>query len=167
MSESESVPSPQELLVRFSKLRDYTKSFLAGRVDDNEEAIEELRHRLAELEDTVSQQQTRLDNISGLAEDERSMPSKRALDLQDAMIKAAQQSSAEKGVTWWKEDVKNALATLGHEGLHKPDYYDAMADVAEYQGFAETTKTVTKDGRTWDAKAVRVTLSELPGGDSR
>jgi hypothetical protein len=83
------------------------------------------------------------------------------------MINAAQQSSADKGVTWWKEDVKNALATLGHENLHKPDYYDAMADVAEYQGFAETTKTVTKDGRTWDAKAVRVTLSELPGGDSR
>lgn len=167
MSESESALSAQDILVRFNKLRDYTKSFLAGRVDDNEAAIDELRERVADLEATVDEQQTRLDNISGLAEDERSTPAKRAMDLQDAMIKAAQQSSAEKGVTWWKGDIENALATLGHENLHKPDYYDAMADVAEYQGFEETTKTVTKDGRTWDAKAVRVTLADLPGGDSR
>jgi hypothetical protein len=166
MSESESAPSAHDLLVRFNKLRDYVKSFLAGRVDDNEEAIEDLQDRVADVETDLAEAQQRLDALGGLAKHERSTPDKRALDLKDAMIKAAQEADAD-GVTWWKDDVRDSLAGRGHSGLHKPDLYDAMDSVADEAGFEETTKHVTKDGRTYDARAVRVKLHELPGGDSR
>lgn len=171
MSADEDAASEQgvvhQLKMRVSDLDDYAKEFLASRISSNEDEIDALHDRIDELEATVEHLDSEMESFIGVSENQRSTPEKRAADLRQAMIRAARNTSAEKGVKWWKDNVAEHLAAVGHKDLHKPDYYDAMEDAAEADGFEETTKTVTKDGRTWDAKAIRVTLSELPGGDSR
>lgn len=171
MSESESKPSPHDLLIKVNKLHDYTKSFLADRVEANQEATEDNAAEIADLQRRVAELEERMDTFAGIGADERSTPAKRAADLRDAMLKAAQSSAAD-GVTWWKDEVQDHLAALGHEDLHKPDIYDAMETAAEHEGFAETNKRVTKEtatgkNRTFDARAIRVELDNLPGGDPR
>lgn len=170
MSGSESA-KPEDLRMRTAKLWDYVKGYLVSRVDDNEAAIESLEARVGVVEEDLADTRQRLDALGGLAEDERSTPAQRKLDLQDAMIKAAQESDA-GAVRWWKDDVRDALAGRGHENLHKPELYTAMNAVAEEVGFEETTKRVTKETaggheRTYEVDAIRVDTDDLPGGASR
>lgn len=163
-------PSIVRVFRRLNSLDDFVRDLLAGRLDRQEAAHEDLVERVAELEATQRGLESRLNSIAGLADDQRSTPEKRTVDLREAMIRAAEARSDANGVTWWWQEVREHLVTLGHEEFSKPTYYTTIEDAAEADGFEETTKPVTYDsGEKRENKAIRVKLDELPaqGGEGR
>lgn len=142
---------------------DWRDFFTDTRLPMTEGKVEDATDRVDELEAQVNELNQRMESFIGLAEDERSTPAKRAADLRDAMIRASENSSSiSGGVKWWKDEVAEHLATIGHEGLHKPDLYDAMEDAATADGFAMTTKHVRTNGRQMKVKAIRLDPDDLP-----
>lgn len=165
-SSTDSPNSPDDLRVRIGKIEDYSKHFLADQLEEVLGQQEEDQERIADLEAEVASMKETIQTLAG-PNSNRSPPEKRADDLRMAMVRAAKEDDL-KEVRWWKDEVKNALIAQNHTGLNKPDYYDAMERAAEHDGFGMSTKPVTKDGRTWEAKSVKVVLDDVPGnGGSR
>lgn len=165
MSETEDV---ERLRNRLSRLEDWKEHVL-------EPKLEEKNRQIADLEETVADQQrrlaaleTELEAILGVEEGEDSTPEDRAQDLRGAMIRSLQNSGSDRGgITWWWKEVRDHLSTLGHDGFSKPTYYAAMEDAAAGgKGFDETKKVVVEDGRTKTVKAIRLKVADLPGEPS-
>ncbi|MCG1002891.1 MULTISPECIES: hypothetical protein [Halobacterium] len=134
----------------------YVKEHVIPRLDELEDALDEKNERINDLEATVASLEHKLETLDGLAEDEQSTPQKRAVDLARAMIRQAEQKPDGRVAKYYKE-VKETLATLGHDNVHDPQAYTAMDDVQEATGFGEMT--TTREGREVDA--VYVNLAEL------
>ena len=152
----------QRLRNRVTRVEDHSRNFLAGRVDELEETLTEERTIRQQLEARVGDLEQQLAVFRGLAEDQRSTPEKRKLDLMAVMIDRAQEKhkadSDVKGVSLHYDEVWDALIDLGHENLHKPQIYRVMEDAAKEDGFEETKKR--KGGK--DIRAIRVDLDALP-----
>jgi len=126
-------------------------------VNQNSEEIEALRAQVDQLD-------AKYESLAGLADGENSTKAKRAADLRQALIRAAESADdGTKGRKWWWREVRDNLATLGHGGFSKPTYHDAMEHAAKAEGFDMDTKIVqTQPGREQEVKAIRVTLDDLP-----
>lgn len=170
MSEASQTDDQQSLRMQLRDVEDFAKSFLRSRLEALREDHDELEARVDDLEDEVERLRAWRENVTGVADDQESTPDKRALDLREAMIRQARQTSAD-GATWWWQQVQENLISLGHGGFKKPTYYAAMEDAAEADGFDITTKTVTipQGDRTVtkDVKAVRVKLEKLPANGAQ
>lgn len=167
MSESEPTPHPRhtqdvdDLDARLDVLegwQDMVNNVLMPRVDELEDALEQRNDRIQSLEDRVHDLEAQLEMLDGLADSQASTPQKRAADLARAMVRQAQETADGRVSRYYKE-VKQDLATLGHESIHDPQAYSAMDAVAEMTGFGKMT--TTRDGQ--DVEAVYVNLDELDG----
>jgi len=64
---------------------------------------------------------------------------------------------------WWRE-VRDTFEDLGHGTVSKPDCYKAIDDVADRDGFGETTKVSPDSGQR--VTAVMVELDALNAAES-
>lgn len=164
MSESEAPSGPNDadldtIRARLDVLegwQDHVQDHVLPRIDDLEAQLAEKDDHIRTLENRVMELEAQLEMLDGLAEDQQSTPTKRAVDLARAMVRQAGQSSDGRVARYYKE-VKQDLATLGHDDIHDPQAYQAMEDVAGIDGFG--TMTVIRDDR--DVEAVYVNLGEL------
>jgi hypothetical protein len=158
----------QPLRMKLRDVEDFAKQFLRSRLDALRDDHDDLESRVDELEAEIEQLRAWRENVTGVADDRDSDPEKRVLDLREAMIRTARESDRD-GVTWWWQQVRDNLTTLGHEGFSRPTYHQSMKDAADAQGFSLTQKTVAIDrgNRTAmeDVTAVRVNLTKLPAND--
>jgi TolA-binding protein len=138
--------------------QNWVQEHLAPRVEELEDELADRESRIDELEARVDDLETQLEMLDGLADDQSSTPQKRAVDLARAMIRQAK-TRADGRITKYYKEVKEDLATLGHEDLHDPQAFTAMEDVAEATGFGMTQ--VNRDGK--QVKAVGLNLDELEG----
>lgn len=170
MAEATPGDEQQSLRMQLRDIEDFAKTFLRSRLSALRDDHDDLAQRVDELESEVESLRAWRENVTGVADDQESTPEKRALDLREAMIRQARQTSAD-GVTWWWQQVEENLISLGHGGFKKPTYYAAMEDAAEADGFDITTKTVSiQQGErtiTKEVKAVRVKLENLPANDAQ
>jgi len=162
----EMVEDLQSTVEDLQAFHDWYMNHEKGRVDDLEQELAEERAARQSLEQTVSEQGTRLETIVGVGEDEQSNPEKRIADLRDALIRQAQANTNRQEASMHTGEVKKLFASLGHTGKNGKVYsqwrQDAMEDAAEAEGFRMDTKQ--KDGR--EVKAVVVNLDALPGHEA-
>lgn len=138
--------------------QDMVSNHVMPRIDDLEEQLDDRDTTIEELQDRIRALEAQLEVLGGLADTQQTTPEKRAVDLAVGMIRRAENRSDRRIALYYKE-VKDLLTDYGHEGLHDPQAFGAMEDVADCQGFGEIQ--VQRDGRT--VKAVGVNLDELPG----
>jgi hypothetical protein len=154
--------------MKLRDVEDFAKQFLRSRIEALRADHDDLEDRVDELEAEIKQLRAWRENVTGVADDRDSTPQKRVVDLREAMIRTARQSDRD-GVTWWWQQVRDTLTTLGHDGYSRPTYHQAMTDAADADGFALTEKTVAinRGNRTAkeDVTAVRVNLEKLPASD--
>lgn len=153
----EPTPDVNELAARLDDVQAYQENIVRGhitdRLDDLEATINERDDHIDQLESRIDTLEQKLETLAGLAEDETGTPQKRAVDLAVAMVRQAR-NRADGRVALTYKDVKDTLASMGHESLHDPQLYTAMDDVAVADGFSETN--VTRDGTTMQAVAANI-----------
>jgi cob(I)alamin adenosyltransferase len=153
--------TPEQADARLDQLegwQNWVQEHLVPRIDELETELSERETYIEELEARIEDLETQLEMLDGLADDQASTPEKRAIDLARAMIRQAK-TRADGRITKYYKEVKEDLATLGHEGLHDPQAFTAMEDVSEATGFGMTK--VNRDGK--QVKAVGLNLDELEG----
>ena len=153
----------EDLYARLDELegwQSYIKDHVIPRVDELETTVEQRDERIQQLEARVQDLERQLQTLDGLADDEATTPQKRAVDLARAMIRQANTRPDGRIAKYYKE-VKEDLATLGHDDLYDQQAFNAMEDVADVSGFGLTT--VTRNGQ--QVKAVGLNLAELATND--
>lgn len=123
--------------------------------------VAQLTDRVMQLESDVETLTARLDQLAGLAEDERSTPKSRARDIVMGMKNAASASSGTDSsyVKWDYRQVVDYLEAIGHGDIDGKQAYRAMDWVGEnIKGFAY---------REWDSPktlAANIRLVNAPSG---
>jgi len=145
----------------------YRETVIKPRFADLNDAVDEAAAERSEICDLVedlqaqvNQLEGRVEALMGVEEEAASSPDKRAQDLKQALIRRADartDDGAGRASMYYKE-VQDLFADLGHGDVKKPECYKAMNDVAETDGFFETSK-VSREGS--EVKAVAVKTAEL------
>jgi hypothetical protein len=146
----------------------YRRQVLLPRLDEADEARDDLTSQVGELQDTVQQLRDRVrdleagyESVLGLAEEQQSSPDKRCADLRLGLIRTAEAKADGRTAAMHYKAVQSFFASHGHGEVKKPEVYKAMNAAAEYQGFTlRDDELVLPSGRS--GRAIIVDLDKLP-----
>lgn len=146
----------------------YRQQVLLPRLDEADEArddltqeVSELRGAVQRLTDRVRDLEAGYESVIGLAEDKQSSPDKRCADLRLGLIRSAEAKADSRTAAKHYKGVQSFFAEHGHGEVKKPEVYKAMEQAAEYEGFElRSDELVLPSGRS--GRAIVVDLDSLP-----